>query len=258
VILVLGIDAATWTVIKPNLDRLPAWQQICRAGHARDLVITETPVSPAIWCGMFCGKKLAEHGHQAYVKNGNLVTRADIPADFVWDILQRAGKKVFALNVPFIVPPYSFQVNFKPVGFGLPTNPKEWQEELDRVTAQTRQLMSQNPEVLIAVFTTLDRVQHFHWGEPMVLEWYQKVDRCLDELVLKSGFLEDPRNRLIIISDHGFCSFGEAKVRTLPQKTAEGEIKGDHHEVGILITVNLDYPIEKPQDVFGAIKATCL
>jgi predicted AlkP superfamily phosphohydrolase/phosphomutase len=257
-ILVIGIDAATWTIIRPNIDRLPAFKQLCQAGMCSDMVVTETPVSPAIWCGMFCGKKLTEHGHKEYVKNGEIVKREDIKVDFIWDILQRTGKKVYALNVPFVVPPYSYNVDFRAVGFGLPTNPKEWQSELDQVTQKTKELMAKNPDVLIAAYTSLDRIQHFHWGEPMVLEWYQKMDICLNEIILKSHYLQDRQNSLIVISDHGFCSFGEAKIQTLPKKTAEGELKGDHHEIGILITVNLDYNIQRPQDVFEAIKETAL
>ena len=111
----------------------------------------------------------------------------------------------------------------------------------------------EKPDLLISVYTLLDRVQHFHWGEDCVLEWYKKVDARLGELLFDTGFLEDQRNQLIVISDHGFCSFGEAKVQTLPEKTAEGVLKGDHHENAFLVTVNLDYNIEKPQDVFNAL-----
>jgi predicted AlkP superfamily phosphohydrolase/phosphomutase len=257
-ILIIGIDAATWTVIRPNIDQLPAFKKICQAGIGRDLVIEETALSAVIWCGMFCGKELKEHGHKQYVKNGNIVKREDIKVDFIWDILQKAGKKVFALNVPFVVPPYSYNVDFRPVGFGLPTTPEEWQKELDQVTQKIKELMAKTPDVLIAAYTSLDRIQHFHWGEPMVLEWYQKVDNCLDEIIIKSNYLQDRQNRLIIISDHGFCSFGEAKIQTLPKKTAEGELKGDHHEIGIVITANLEYRIERPQDVFEAIKDTII
>jgi len=66
--------------------------------------------------------------------------------------------------------------------------------------------------------------------------------------------LENKHNKLVVISDHGFCSFGKAKIQTLPLKSEWGEIKGDHHENALLITVNVDYPIEMPQDVFFALK----
>jgi len=254
-ILVLGIDAATWTVINPNMERLPSFKRLCEIDKCETLTLGEKPVSPSIWCGMFCGKTFAEHGHDSFASGDRIVRREDIKVDFIWDILQREGKRIKALNVPFVVPPYSFGVDFEPVGFGLPTNEEEWQEELDSVTAKTKELMGGEPDVLIAVYSLLDRIQHFHWGEDCVLEWYRRVDDRMGELLLGTGFLDDKRNGLIVISDHGFCSFGEAKVQTLPLKSEWGELKGDHHEDALLITVNVDHPIKKPQDVFFAIRS---
>jgi len=253
-IFVLGIDAATWTVIRPNLDKLDNFRRLCDIGSSKELVLKEKPISPSIWCGMFCGKTFEEHGHDSFAVGGNIVKREDIKVDFIWDILHREGKNVKALNVPFVVPPYSFGVDFRPVGFGLPTNEKEWQEELERVTEKTKELLAQRPDVLISCYTLLDRIQHFHWGEDCVLDWYKKVDDKLGELIFDTAFLDDKDNKLIVISDHGFCSFGEAKVQTLPLKSEAGELKGDHHENALLITVNQDFEIERPQDVFFTIK----
>jgi predicted AlkP superfamily phosphohydrolase/phosphomutase len=252
-IFVLGIDAATWTVIRPNLDKLNNFQKLSTIGTAKELVLKEKPISPSIWCGMFSGKTPEEHGHESYVVNGNIVKREDIKVDFIWDILHKEEKKVKALNVPFIVPPYSFGVDFKPVGFGLPTNEKEWQEELERVTEKTKELLLQKPDLLISVYTLLDRIQHFHWGEDCVVEWYKRVDEKIGEILFDTGFLNKD-NKLIVISDHGFCSFGEAKIQTLPEETEHGRLKGDHHENALLITVNVNYEINRPQDVFYAIR----
>lgn len=250
---VLGIDAATWRIIKPNIDKLPNFQKLTKIGKCKKLVLKEKPVSPAIWCGMFCGKTLEEHGHESYVKNNKLIKREDIKVDFIWDILDKMGKKVKVLNCPFVVPPYSFNVNFKPVGFGLPTNEREWNEELERVTEKTKKLLSEDLDLLISVYTLLDRVQHFHWGEDCVLKWYKRLDEKIGQLLFDTGFL-NKNNKLIVISDHGFCSFGEAKIQTLPIKTEQGRLKGDHEEIALLITVGVDYDIENPQDVFYAIK----
>jgi predicted AlkP superfamily phosphohydrolase/phosphomutase len=254
VIFVLGIDAATWTVITPNLDKLKNFQRLTEIGESKEITLKEKPISASIWCGMFCGKTFQEHKHDSYVVNGNIVKREDIKVDFIWDILHRQGKKVKALNVPFVVPPYSFNVDFKPVGFGLPTNEKEWQEELERVTEKTKELLAEKPDLLISVYTLLDRIQHFRWGEDCVLEWYERLDARIGELIFDTGFLDDRNNKLIVISDHGFCSFGEAKIQTLPEETEHGRLKGDHHENALLITINVDYEIDKPQDVFYAIR----
>ena len=252
-IFVLGIDAATWTVVRPNLDSLKNFQRLCNIGKGKELVLKETPVSASVWCSIFSGKMPEEHGHKSYVVDGKIVKREDIEVDFVWDVLDKEGKKAKALNVPFVVPPYSFNVDFKPVGFGLPTNEKEWQEELEKVTGKTKELLGERPDLLVSVYTLLDRVQHFHWGEDCVIEWYGKLDQKIGELLFDTGFLEEEDNRLIVISDHGFCSFGEAKIQTLPEETEHGKLKGDHHENALLITVNLDYEINRPQDVFHAI-----
>ena len=252
---VLGIDAATWTVITPNLSKLRNFKRLIEIGKSKTVTLKEKPISASVWCGMFCGKTPEEHRHGSYTVNGEIVKREDIKVDFIWDVLAREGKKVKALNVPFVVPPYSFGVNFKPVGFGLPTNEREWQEELERVTEKTKELLMEKPDLLISVYTLLDRIQHFHWGEDYVVEWYKRMDEKIGELIFDTGFLEEgERNKLIVISDHGFCSFGEAKVQTLPEHTKEGRLKGDHHENAFLVTVNVDYEIERPQDVFFAIK----
>jgi predicted AlkP superfamily phosphohydrolase/phosphomutase len=253
-IFVLGIDAATWTVIRPNLGALPTFKRLTDLGKAKNLVLKEKPISPSVWCGMFSGKMPEEHGHESYVVDRNIVKREDIKVDFIWDILQKEGRRVKALNIPFVVPPYSFNVDFKPIGFGLPTNEKEWQEELERVTQKTKEALDESPDLVISVYTLLDRVQHFHWGEECVLEWYRKLDGKIGELLIDTGFLSRKDNKLIVISDHGFCSFGEAKIQTLPEQTEHGKLKGDHHENALLITVNVDYEIDKPQDVFYAIK----
>ena len=250
---VVGIDAATWTVITPNLNKLRNFKRLIEIGKSKTITLKEKPISASVWCGMFSGKLPEEHEHESYVINGEIVKREDIKVDFIWDVLAREGKKVRALNVPFVVPPYSFGVNFKPIGFGLPTNEKEWNEELERVTEKTKELLAEKPDLLISVYTCLDRIQHFHWGEDYVVEWYKRMDDKIGELIFDTGFL-DENNKLIVISDHGFCSFGEAKVQTLPEYTEEGKLKGDHHEDAFLVTVNVDYEINRPQDVFFAIK----
>jgi predicted AlkP superfamily phosphohydrolase/phosphomutase len=253
-IFVLGIDAATWKIIRPNLDKLESFRRLCDIGKGKELILREKPVSASVWCGMFCGKTPEEHGHESYVVKGNIVKREDIKVDFIWDVLRREGKGAKALNVPFVVPPYSFGVNFKPVGFGLPTNEREWREELEGITEKTKELLAQKPDLLISVYTLLDRIQHFHWGEDCVVEWYKKLDGKIGEIIFDTDFLDSQDNRLIVISDHGFCSFGEAEVQTLPRETKHGALKGDHDKNALLITVNLDYEISKPQDVFYAIK----
>ena len=113
---------------------------------------------------------------------------------------------------------------------------------MERVTAKTKELLAEKIDLLIAVYTLQDRIQHFHWGEDYVVEWYKRMDEKIGELIFDTAFLDvEVDNKLIVISDHGFCSFGEAKVQTLPEYTKEGKLKGDHHENAFLVTVWVDY-----------------
>lgn len=255
-LLVLGIDAATWRMIDPYLDQLPNFKKLKEEAESSTLKLEEKPLSPLIWCGMFSGEYGEEHGHEEFVDDGDIVSRDDIDVDFIWDVLDE-DIDIRALNVPFIVPPYNHNVEFESVGYGLPTNEDEWEEEIGKVGNKTLELLEENPDVLISVFTSLDRVQHFHWGEDeYVLKWYKKIDNKLGEILYDSGFMSDENNKLIIVSDHGFCSFGEAEVQTLPKETDHGELKGDHHEEAILVTKNLDQEVQEPQDVYRAILNT--
>lgn len=249
-LMVVGIDAATWAVIKPNLDSLSTFARLSQEGKAKTLVVPdrEAILSPPIWCSMFSGKTQAEHSHKKYVVDNQLRTRADIKVDFVWDILAKQGISVVALQIPFVMPPYNFNCDYKPVGYGAAYELDELEKDTEGVFAKTQALIkNKKPQVLIVVFTALDRLQHFHWGEPLVLEWYQKMDKIL-------AVLDKQIEKLILISDHGFCGVGEARVRTLPEVNEEGEkLKGDHHEEAILITKNISYNIQEHKDLFQAI-----
>lgn len=246
--LVIGVDAATWGVIRPNLEVLPTFKRLIEEGTARSIYLKQKPWSPSVWCSMFSGKTPEEHQHHDYVKNGEIVRREDIKVDFIWDLLDRKGVSVKALNVPFVVPPYNYNLEFDPVACGVPVETHELLEEIREVTAKALEVLRRDkPEVFIVVYTALDRLSHHHWGEPVLLEYYKKVDSALGKLVPYD-------DEIIVASDHGFCDYDDAPIRTLPRSTPRGEIKGDHHPEAILITKNVDGDISQPTDVFRVIK----
>lgn len=248
-LMVIGIDAATWTVIEPNLDQLPTFKRLMEEGKHKTITLKEgeSVLSPAIWCSMFTGKEQPEHGHKKYVMDGELQSREHIKADFVWDLLKDRCN-IVALQVPFVIPPYNFNCEYQPIGFGASAKEDELDQDTDGITFKALEILKEkNPDVFIVVYNALDRIQHFHWGEPMVISWYKKIDTAL-------AMLEKYADKLIIISDHGFCAKGEARQSTLPDVNPQGEeLKGDHHEDAILITKNIDYEINHPKDVFYAI-----
>ena len=80
--LVLGIDAATWTVIRPNLDGLPNFKRLCETGICGEILLKEKPISPSVWCGMFSGKTPEEHRHESFTGGDRLIRREDIGVEF--------------------------------------------------------------------------------------------------------------------------------------------------------------------------------
>ncbi|MEE8168661.1 MAG: alkaline phosphatase family protein [Candidatus Hydrothermarchaeales archaeon] len=247
--LVIGIDAATWDIINPNIDSLPNFKKLTEEGKPKTIKLNQKPWSPPVWCSMFSGKMPEEHKHYDFVKDGEIVKREDINVDFIWDLLDRKGVSVKALNVPFIVPPYNFNLDFTPVANGVPVETHELLEEIERVTEKALSILrNARPEVFILVYTALDKLSHLHWDEPILVEFYKKVDEVLGKLLPYD-------DEIIVISDHGFCDYDKAPIRTLPKRTPKGEIKGDHHPEAILITKNIEYDINQPMDVFFAIKS---
>ncbi len=248
-LLIIGIDAATWSVIDKNIDVLQTFRKLKKEFDTKILTIDQKPYSAPCWTSMFTGLKEEEHRHHEFVIDGEIQTRNDIRAEFVWDILARKGARIKALNVPFIVPPYNYNLDFRAPGMGVPTNKKEWSEEIREVTKKSIEILkNENLDLFITCYVSLDKLQHLHWGEPIVVEFYKMIDAAIAKIIPYG-------EKIIIVSDHGFCSFGEAKVQTLPKKTRNGaELKGDHHEDAILLTKGIKTPINSLRDVFKAIK----
>ncbi|WP_456474170.1 alkaline phosphatase family protein [Candidatus Pyrohabitans sp.] len=250
--LIIGVDSATWDVILPNLERLPNFKRLMEEGEYSTIHLNQKPWSPEVWCSMFTGLMPEEHGHHDFVVEGEIVRREDIKAEFIWELLDRRGIEVKALNVPFIVPPYNFNLDFTPVAGGVPVEQDELLEEIERVTEKALEVLrNDKPEVFIVAYTALDKLSHLHWGEPVLVEFYERVDEAIGKLLPYD-------DEVLVISDHGFCDYDAAPIRTLPRRTPKGEIKGDHHPDAILIKKNIPCEISQPTDVFRCIKARYL
>lgn len=246
-LLVIGVDAATWKIIEPNLDELPNFKELREEGEYKTLELDQKPWSASCWTSMFSGKTTEEHGHRDFVEDDEIVEREEIDVDFVWDKMDEKGYKVKALNVPFVVPTFSYNIDFVPPANGIPTELKEMNQEIQQVTDKALEILDKEKlDLFIVCYVSLDKLQHQHWGEDVILDYYKKIDDVLGEL-------KDKGDKLIVISDHGFCDFGEGEVQTLPKKTPNGELKGDHDKNAILITKNIESKIETLRDIHDVI-----
>ncbi|MFB6292605.1 MAG: alkaline phosphatase family protein [Candidatus Nanohaloarchaea archaeon] len=248
---VIGVDAATWDIIKPHRDELPNFDRLMRECDHKTLTVDEKPKSAPVWTSIFTGLSQAEHGHRDFIVDDELQKREDIDATFVWEELDdEVDTKV--LQVPSVYPQINWNVEYEPVGYGVTSDLEELDEDMEKLRKKSLEVLETDPELFIVVFMQLDKVSHFYWDDKeLVLEWYKKMDDVLGDLLEYYDF--DSDEPLIVLSDHGFAEFGEGRVQTLPEETPAGELKGDHHEDAVLFTKNLDYEIDDPEDVGKAI-----
>jgi predicted AlkP superfamily phosphohydrolase/phosphomutase len=245
---IIGLDGATWKIIRPNLDLLPNFKNLIQKGYSTELQLKIIPLSAVVWASIFTGKNPLEHGHTNFVIEGNIQERSDIKVDFIWDILDKRGYDVRALNIPFIYPPYNYNCDFEPDNFGLSLQIEELEKDADRLLEKSEEILGENPDFFAVVFDQLDKIQHYHWGENIVLEWYKKMDRFLLELVT-------PEDEVIIISDHGFSHEERFDFGT-NQDPNNPPLKGFHDDKSILVTQNVDYEIEEIYDVYKSVEAS--
>ena len=127
-VLVLGLDGATFDIIKPMVARgeLPHLGRLLEAGTHGILKSTLPPITPTAWTSFYTGKNPGKHGifdfEQAAEGSYEL---KPVPANqhghkSLWRILSDYGKRVVVIDVPFTYPPEPVN-GYMITGYGTPT-----------------------------------------------------------------------------------------------------------------------------------------
>jgi predicted AlkP superfamily phosphohydrolase/phosphomutase len=100
-VVLIGVDAATWTVMQPLIDagRLPTFRKLVSEGWSGTLRSMEPMISPAVWTTIATGKVPDQHGIHGFVvaspDHGD-----DVPvtsnlrhAETLWTIASRTGRR---------------------------------------------------------------------------------------------------------------------------------------------------------------------
>ncbi|HEY1769859.1 MAG TPA: alkaline phosphatase family protein [Chthoniobacterales bacterium] len=148
-VVVIGLDAATWTVIRPWIaeGRMPNLARLMRAGVAGSLESILPPITPPAWTSFMTGKNPGKHGifhfveteHGGYAMNYANATSRRSPT--VWKLLNDAGYTVGTMNIPFTYPPEPLN-GFQISGMDTPSanspfiHPPELREELLRLLGE--------------------------------------------------------------------------------------------------------------------------
>ncbi|MFC1727641.1 alkaline phosphatase family protein [Patescibacteria group bacterium] len=221
--------------------KLPVFKKLMESGSWGELESTTPPLTPPAWTSAFSGVNPGKHGifdffnWEGYQRTPVLST--DIKRPMIWEILGKNKLKTVALNVPITYPPQKIK---GVVVSGMQTpdlesefaTPKRWQKILKdmdyvidygdkgevvsekgtylkktlqviekREKAALKLMEKEDWNLFIAVFTTLDRIQHFFWQDKSkILKIYQRLEKAIDKLTEAAG----ENVPLVIFSDHGF------------------------------------------------------
>ena len=110
-VLVIGLDGATWDVLKPWMEdgTLPNLRAIRDRGAHGDLESTLPPLTPPAWSTFLTGKNPAKHGvfHFAQVDDDitdlaagtpDLVDSRDIHSATLWDIVSHHDRELVTIE----------------------------------------------------------------------------------------------------------------------------------------------------------------
>lgn len=247
-VIVIGLDGATWDLIKPWADegKLPTFKHLMDEGAWGDLESTTPPITfPAI-PSFITGKMPQKHGVFNFYKPKTDGRLGIIDGRKIDSALNKIDKKII-INLPIAYPAYSMGEGIIVSGILCPNKadngfihpkdlrrdyniekykidadfryiPGKEQKYLDELkgVASNRVAIAKylaenyNWELLLVYFTILDRVGHNLWKHEYLLEAYQHIDNLLKEFI---ALQKKSNSYLIIFSDHGF---GKSKGRFYP------------------------------------------
>lgn len=125
--IVIGIDAATWSVMMPLLETgsLPNLSSLMRNGTWGTLRSTILPMTPPAWTSIATGVNPGKHGIYDFVVQDqntyriNPVNYSRMECPTIWDLFNIYDKKIGVVNFPLSFPPNQ-DASFFISGFGSP------------------------------------------------------------------------------------------------------------------------------------------
>ncbi len=237
--LVLGLDGADWSILRPFLPHLPNIRGLVEAGTSGPLRSTLLPITPPAWSTFLTGRNPGAHGIFDHLKRkpGSYelepVHRGHLGVPALWDLLSASGVPQVWVNVPMSWPPpevegvvvsgwpawpgaeftwppeFARKLGDYPLHAGevaAPGNLDAFAEEQIRVIAARgralRLALEETPGWRFAMvhFEAPDETHHACHGDPgAMLPVYRALDSAVGEILKKAP----PGTAVVAASDHG-------------------------------------------------------
>jgi predicted AlkP superfamily phosphohydrolase/phosphomutase len=125
---IIGLDAATWTLIRPWIAEggMPNLAKLAKAGVSGPLQSVLPPITPPAWTSFMTGKNPGKHGVFHFVETErrgytmNYANGGSRRSPTLWKLLNAAGFSVGTMNIPFTYPPEALD-GFQISGLDTPT-----------------------------------------------------------------------------------------------------------------------------------------
>lgn len=252
-VFVVSIDGVPFDFMKTHIAKgdFPNFKLLVDNGSFRRMNSVQPCISSVAWASYMTGKNPAKHNifgfvdqkpgtHEIYVP-----TSINMTSETIWEIMSRAGKKVFVMNVPVTYPPrqvngiligcflctqidkiaYPAHVSQELKRMGYIIDADAWiaRDNLDRYLDECNKALAKRAEAMFHYLEKekwdffqchimeTDRMNHFFWehmekDDPKYAKAFFDFYRRVDDLLGEVSRKIGEDADLIILSDHGFCT----------------------------------------------------
>jgi predicted AlkP superfamily phosphohydrolase/phosphomutase len=252
-VFVISIDGVPYSFLKENIDQghFPNFKRFLDQGDFKRMNSVQPTISSVAWSSYMTGKNPAKHNIFGFVdqKPGSheifIPTSVNMTSDTIWEIMSRAGKRVFVMNVPVTYPPRpvngimigcflcsqiekiaapeSVSAELKQMGYKIDADAWIARENLDKFLVEVNTALEKRVEAMFHYlekedwdfFQThimeTDRMNHFFW-EHMEQKDSRYTKAFFDFYQRVDEVLGEVEQKIgdevdfIVLSDHGFCT----------------------------------------------------
>lgn len=252
-VFVISIDGVPYSFMKENMDKghFPNFRRFLENGDFKRMNSVQPTISSVAWSSYMTGKNPAKHNIFGFVdqKPGThqifIPTSVNMTSETIWEIMSRAGKKVFVMNVPLTYPPRpvngimigcflctqiekiaspsSVSAELKRMGYKIDADAWIARESLDRFLDEVNVALEKRVEAMFHYidkedwdfFQThimeTDRMNHFFWehmeqDDPKYARAFFDFYKRVDAILGEVEQKISEDVEFVVLSDHGFCT----------------------------------------------------